>query len=300
MADLRLKLGCAAAGVLAALALVGSAAAAGDADVAALQVALHARTLYAGTIDGLLGPQTQAALRAFQHRSGLPMTGRLDAATRSALGAYAQTQLGSRVISEGMGGWDVAALQFQLAWHGFPSGTINGSFGSRTEAALLRFQRWAGLPPVGTAGPRTLAALRSSPPSSPLALAWPVALPVADPFGPRGVRFHTGIDIPAVSGTPVAASRGGRVVYAGWLAGGWGYTVTLAHARGARTMYTHLSRVETSVGERVVTGETIGRVGASGDATGPHLHFELRLRGAAVDPESGLRSLVSPAALPGA
>jgi murein DD-endopeptidase MepM/ murein hydrolase activator NlpD len=290
------KMGCLVASALACLAFVGPAVAAGDADVAALQVTLHPRGLYGGTIDGLRGPQTQAALRAFQRRSRLSATGQLDRGTRAALGTYAQTPVGSRAISERMSGWDVAALQFLLAWHGFPSGTMNGSFGAKTEAALLGFQRWAGLPVVAVAGRRTLAALRSPPPRSPLALAWPLRAQLGNGFGPRHARFHTGIDLPAGSGVAVAASGEGRVVHAGWLAGGWGYTVIIAHRRGVRTMYTHLSRVKVRVGEAVFTGQTVGLVGASGDATGPHLHFEVRLRGAAIDPTTAL-SAIAPAFL---
>jgi murein DD-endopeptidase MepM/ murein hydrolase activator NlpD len=109
-----------------------------------------------------------------------------------------------------------------------------------------------------------------------------------DVFGPRGNRFHTGIDYPASRGTPVAAAGSGRVSYAGW-SPTWGYLVTVAHAAGVRTMYAHLSRIGVRLGERVEVGERIGLVGSSGHATGPHLHFEVRLRGAAVDP---LRALL--------
>lgn len=62
----------------------------------------------------------------------------------------------------------------------------------------------------------------------------------------------------------------------------------IAHAQGVRTMYAHLSRITAHSGERVATGTRVGHVGATGDATGPHLHFEVRLRGAAVDPVSAL------------
>jgi murein DD-endopeptidase MepM/ murein hydrolase activator NlpD len=78
------------------------------------------------------------------------------------------------------------------------------------------------------------------------------------------------------------------VAYAGWLDGGWGLLVVVAHRRGVRTMYAHLSRVEVHVGERVQAGWELGRVGATGDASGPHLHFEVRVRGAAVDPVPAL------------
>jgi murein DD-endopeptidase MepM/ murein hydrolase activator NlpD len=196
--------------------------------------------------------------------------------------------LGSRPLAPGARGWDVAALQFLLAWHGFPSATIDGGLGVHTERALRRFQRWAGLVPDGVAGPSTLAALRRSPARCPIALAWPVDAPVGDPFGPRGNRFHAGIDLEAPLGTEVGAAAGGRVTYAGRLAGGWGKLVVVAHRDGVRTMYAHLSRVAVLVGQRVSAGTILGAVGATGDATGPHLHFEVRLRGAAVDPLGGL------------
>lgn len=294
MAAASLKLRCIAAGVIAAIALAPAALAAGDANVAALQVALRSRTVYAGTIDGMLGPQTRAALRAFQRAAGVNVTGKLDPDTRSALGLYAETPLGSRVMAQGMSGWDVAALQFLLAWHGFPSGTINGSFGPGTQAALARFQLWARLPAVSFAGPRTLAALRLPPARSPLRLAWPLQAPLGDGFGPRQTRFHTGLDLLASAGASVAAARAGRIVQAGWLTGGWGNAVTIAHGRGVQTMYTHLSRVSVRVGQLVRVGQPVGLVGASGAATGPHLHFEVRLRDAAIDPLTALRARPNP------
>ena len=111
----------------------------------------------------------------------------------------------------------------------------------------------------------------------------------ARPAARSGVGFHSGIDLIAPAGAPVAAAASGRVVWAGYRAGGWGLLVTIAHPNGVRTMYAHLSRVGVRVGERVGVGAPVGRVGATGDATGPHLHFEVRLRGAAVDPLPALR-----------
>ena len=82
----------------------------------------------------------------------------------------------------------------------------------------------------------------------------------------------------------MAAAAGGRVTYAGRLAGGWGLLVTIAHGDGVRSMYAHLSEIDVKVGQRLEAGDHLGLVGATGDATGPHLHFEVRVRDAAVDP----------------
>jgi Peptidase family M23/Putative peptidoglycan binding domain len=274
--------------VLISLAAAPAAAAGRDSGVAALQVALHARGLYFGAIDGVKGPGTTSAIKRFQRRAGLTPNGIPGTQTRMALGRYGRHVLGSRPLTRGASGWDVAALQFLLAWQGFPSATIDGGLGEHTDRALRRFQRWAGLEPDGVAGATTYAALRRAPASCPLALAWPVAGQIVDPFGPRGDRFHAGVDILASTCMPVAAAAAGRVTYAGWLAGGWGKLVVVAHSDGVRTMYAHLSSIGVRVGARVATGDRLGAVGATGDASGPHLHFEVRLRGAAVDPRPAL------------
>jgi hypothetical protein len=274
--------------VLAVLALAPAAAASRDAGLAALQVALHARGLYAGSIDGLGGPRTTGAIRRFQRRVGITPDGIPGVRTRKALGRYGRHVLGSRLLTRGETGWDVAALQFLLAWHGFPSSTIDGGLGVHTERALRRFQRWAGFEPDGVAGARTIAALRRPPERCPIELAWPVTGRLSGPFGPRGNRFHGGIDLAAPSGAPVAAAAAGRVVFAARAGGGWGKLVVVAHGSGVRTLYAHLKATRVRLGERVRTGSLLGFVGATGNATGSHLHFEVRLRGAAVDPRSGL------------
>jgi peptidoglycan hydrolase-like protein with peptidoglycan-binding domain len=264
-------------------------AAAGSAGVAALQVGLHAHGFYAGSIDGIAGPQTAKAVRRLQRRARITVDGLAGRRTRLALGRFGRHTLGSRSLRRGLIGWDVAALQFQLAEHGFPSGAFDGNFGPHVDTALRRYQEWAGLGVDGIAGPSTLGALTAAPPTAPLALAWPLLQPVlGDRFGPRGNAFHAGIDLPAPSRTPVYSARSGQVVWAGWRAGGYGYLVTIAHGSGERTMYAHLSRVDVRVGVWVGQGVRVGLVGATGDATGPHLHFEVRVRGAAVDPLQAL------------
>src|SRR5688500_18131647 len=187
-----------------------------SADTAALQVALRAKGLYGGTVDGIAGPGTRAGVRALQARRGLAVDGIAGPRTRRALGRRGRPRLGSRPLATGARGWDVAALQFLLARQGFPSGPVDGGLGSRTTAALLRFQAWAGLGADGVAGPATLARLRRGPPRSILRFARPLWTAIGDGFGPRGSTFHTGLDFPAASGTPVAAAGRGCVASVGW------------------------------------------------------------------------------------
>jgi murein DD-endopeptidase MepM/ murein hydrolase activator NlpD len=182
-----------------------------------------------------------------------------------------------------MHGLDVAALQFELAEHGFPAGTFDGVFGPRTAKAVRHFQRFARLVSDGRAGPVTAAALAAPPQACPVALHRPIGGALSDGFGPRGSRFHAGIDLAAPTGTGIAAAGPGHVTWAGWL-GGYGNLVVVAHPNGIRTFYAHLSVIEVGLRQRVAAGFEIGRVGSTGAATGPHLHFEVRVRGAAVDP----------------
>jgi murein DD-endopeptidase MepM/ murein hydrolase activator NlpD len=273
--------------VLCLLPAPGRPTAAGDADVAALQVALRAADAYGGEVDGWRGPATDGALLAFQQRQGLEPDGIVGRRTRHALGRLGRPELGTRSLALGALGWDVAELQFRLAWHGFPSGPFDGAFGPRLEAAVLRFQRFARLPRVGMAGPRTVAALRAARPRSPLELERPVVGELGDGFGPRGGSFHAGLDFVTAAGTPVQAARAGRVVWAAAL-GSWGNTVVIRHGRGVRTLYAHLSRIDVGLLDRVALGSRLGTVGSTGRSTGPHLHFEVRVRGAAVDPVGAL------------
>jgi hypothetical protein len=273
---------------LGALALAPVAGAAGRPGIAALQVTLRHHHVYRGPVDGVVGPGTTAAVMRFQRRHGLTPDGVVGPATRRALGRFARHGFGSRRLAPGNVGWDVAALQFELAWHGFPNGTIDGGFGGHTERALVKFQRWAHLTPNGIAGPGTFRALLGPLPRCPISLAWPLSGAVGDLFGPRGTSFHAGIDLPAPRGSAVVAAAGGRVVFAGFDRGGYGKLVEVAHGGGVVSLYAHLSAIGVRVGRRVGTGAIVGRVGSSGESTGPHLHFEVRVRGAAVDPVPAL------------
>ena len=111
---------------------------------------------------------------------------------------------------------------------------------------------------------------------------------MGDTFGPRWNVFHAGVDFPAPSGTPVTAAGFGTVVSAGFDSSDWGNTVVIGHRFGLRTRYAHLASFAVAGGQAVGVGQRIGTVGATGRASGPHLHFELALRGANVDPLSAL------------
>lgn len=106
---------------------------------------------------------------------------------------------------------------------------------------------------------------------------------VTSTFGSRWGRMHEGIDVGVPVGTTVRASRAGRIVTAGWV-GGYGNCVIIDHGDGVCTRYGHLSQITTSVGQYVDQGSQIALSGNTGRSTGPHLHFEIRVNGTAVDP----------------
>jgi murein DD-endopeptidase MepM/ murein hydrolase activator NlpD len=112
---------------------------------------------------------------------------------------------------------------------------------------------------------------------------WPVSGPVVSPFGMRWGRMHTGIDIAVGYGTPIHAAASGRVIYAGWM-DGYGNLVFVDHGGGISTGYAHQSRIAVANGQNVAQGDVIGYVGCTGHCFGPHLHFEVRVNGAPVDP----------------
>ncbi len=126
------------------------------------------------------------------------------------------------------------------------------------------------------------------PPAAPAGVSgfiWPVVGPISDYFGtPRGAgTYHSGLDIVAPTGTPIAAAAAGQVVLVS-AGGGYGNYVVIRHDNGYETLYAHFSEVYVVQGQWVAQGEAIGGAGATGWATGPHLHFEVRVGGAAVDP----------------
>jgi hypothetical protein len=146
--------------VAAAAWLAPAAAARVNPQVAGLQVALRAYSLYDGPIDGISGPATRRGIKRFQHRAGLQVDGRAGRATRSAFGPLGRPLFGKRTMHRGLSGWDVSVLQFLLARRG-ELVPISGYFDARTARALRHFQRARGLAVDGVAGTRTRAALHS-------------------------------------------------------------------------------------------------------------------------------------------
>ncbi len=110
----------------------------------------------------------------------------------------------------------------------------------------------------------------------------------SDPFLGRPA-MHTGLDFRAATGDPVRATANGKVVSSGW-AGGYGRMVEIDHGNGLSTRYGHMSEINVKVGDQIKIGQVIGAVGSTGRSTGPHLHYETRIDGEAVDPQKFLRA----------
>ncbi len=121
----------------------------------------------------------------------------------------------------------------------------------------------------------------------PSAVRWPLNDVVTSEYGPRWGRMHEGIDIGGAHGAPIHAAESGRVDYAGWI-GGYGNTIVIDHGGGMTTLYGHMDGFAVSAGQTVSIGQAIGTVGNTGFSQGPHLHFEVRIDGAPVNPRKYL------------
>ena len=128
-----------------------------------------------------------------------------------------------------------------------------------------------------------------SPLGGPVSFIWPVRGPITSPFGMRTdpvtgrYALHSGVDIGVDYGTPIRAAADGLIISAGWY-GGYGNLITIDNGDSFSTLYAHCSAMYVSVNQRVERGQVIGAVGATGYATGPHLHFEIRKNGVPFDP----------------
>ena len=162
---------------------------------------------------------------------------------------------------------------------GAATGYANISHGRAVDAAgmpvdFVRFQRQASL---------SLSSI-TRPSGMPVSSAW-----MSSGFGMRGHpilggrRLHAGIDLAAPMGSPIHATSDGVVSEANWR-GGYGLLVSLEHGAGLQTRYGHMSRLNVAPGQRVRKGDVIGYVGSTGRSTGPHVHYETRINGQAVNP----------------
>ncbi len=165
--------------------------------------------------------------------------------------------------------------------------TREARFRAEAEArARWRDECAAGLTPVTDDGaPVDCSTLAELPPPS--SLSWPSAGVVSSEYGERWGRMHQGLDIAAPDGTTIVAAEDGVVFFAGWL-GGYGNTTIIDHGGGVMTLYGHQSSLWVSEQQQVARGEGIGAMGSTGNSTGPHLHFETRVNGAAVNPRQFL------------
>ncbi|MCR5177130.1 MAG: peptidoglycan DD-metalloendopeptidase family protein [Anaerovibrio sp.] len=120
---------------------------------------------------------------------------------------------------------------------------------------------------------------------------WPASGDVSSPYGLRwnGSDFHPGIDIANDIGTPIMAAADGVVTVAGWNSGGYGNMVDIDHGNGIMTRYGHAQQVVVSAGQTVKKGQIIAYMGSTGYSTGPHLHYEVRVNGQAVNPAAYMR-----------
>ena len=128
-----------------------------------------------------------------------------------------------------------------------------------------------------------------SPLGGPVSFIWPVRGPITSPFGMRTdpvtgrYALHSGVDIGVGYGTPIRAAADGLIIFAGWY-GGYGNLITIDNGNSYSTLYAHCSAMYVGLNQRVQRGQVIGAVGATGYATGPHLHFEIRKNGVPIDP----------------
>ncbi|MEN6325956.1 MAG: M23 family metallopeptidase [Syntrophomonas sp.] len=118
---------------------------------------------------------------------------------------------------------------------------------------------------------------------SPMFFSWPITGIITSAFGWRKSGFHHGLDIAADTGTPIRACAAGKVVFTGWKSV-YGRTVVIEHYNGEQTLYAHTSKIYVTNGQKVVKGQKIAAVGATGNATGPHLHLEIKKAGQALNP----------------
>ena len=174
-----------------------------------------------------------------------------------------------------------------------PRGFLAPSPAARAASALDEPQEQGGPIPAknpSASGGTNVSKLPAPPPAKPKkplrptqGIHWPAKGPITSPFGMRWGRHHDGIDIGAPYGANIRAAKAGRVILAGWFYG-YGKAVMIDHGHGVKTLYGHASVLIARRGQRVEAGQRLAKVGCTGHCFGPHLHFEIRLRGHPVNP----------------
>jgi murein DD-endopeptidase MepM/ murein hydrolase activator NlpD len=249
--------------------------------------------------------QVEVPTRTADRVGSAPAPAVPSAAPSAALRASTPTTVTIR-LRLGSRGAAVRQLQRALRARGYRV-SVDGVYGPGTRAAVRALQRRMKLRPTGVADATLLKRLRikittRSAASAPLAspaipvpvgtvrrtpsargLIMPVDGTLTSTYGPRWGRMHQGIDLAAPIGRPIAAAAAGTVVFAGW-EDGYGQMVVIDHGGGITTAYAHQAAIGVSAGQSVGQGTIIGVVGNTGNSTGPHLHFEVRINGAATDP----------------
>ena len=272
----------------------------------------HVQKALKVSADGVFGPQTDAAVRAYQASAGLEVDGIVGLATWGAL-----FERGS-ASGAAVGGSNIPAevrqrVELKLEQAGADlaaDGRIDGDVGAGLEGSAPNSDSGpnatTGAPgqPDATGGPveprvQTETRSRTTTPAptgeacGSTTIASPVKGTVTSNYGPRWGRNHNGIDIAAPSGTAVRAAACGTVSLAGSQSG-YGNMVCITHNSRFTTCYAHLSRLGVNGGAQVRQGQVIGYVGCTGNCTGPHVHFETRVNGQAQDPRAYLRGASIP------
>jgi len=170
----------------------------------------------------------------------------------------------------------------------------DGWFSAATVGAEQRIELVARLRHTHRAQLAAVARALTTPPpavppvTDPASFVWPAHAPITSPFGRRWGRPHTGVDIDAPYGAPIVAAQAGTVTLAGWK-NGYGNTVIIDHGYGISTLYGHQSKLGVRQGQHVEQGQFLGKVGATGNVTAPHLHYEVLISGVPRDPMPWLR-----------
>jgi hypothetical protein len=256
------------------------------------ELVAHVQTKLGVASDGIFGPQTDAAVRAYQLSAGLDVDGIVGPSTWASMfgkaGARGAAMGGSNIPPE---------VKQEVEQRLERAGQELAAQGNSGAGAELGGQVGATTPTAPTTQGNTTLPTTQAPAGGSCGsstISTPVQGTVTSNFGPRGGRNHDGIDIAAPTGTAVRAAACGTVSMAGQQSG-YGNMVCITHTSQFSTCYAHLSSFGVASGARVQQGQIIGYVGCTGNCTGPHLHFETRVSGQAQDP----RTYLSGGSIPG-